>query len=299
MNLGQVPSRVITQSELSNAFLKWVGPDDIEHTLYFQTIPDSGFSFSKSANFESIDIPGRNEPIKTWTGSGEKKIPLSLTFAAVGKKSDFPTGFVAEGQLAAFTYAKDNAYGQILQNIRLLESLVYGGRNGGAPPKVDLRFGAFFNTRATVPCIVESVDVTTGSTGVFTVDNYLPKVVTVELDLTVQHDLDEAPYYEDIIDDIDNIESLEFVEVLYREIDKLSPPQDFTIIEPTKLTPSVGAASAQEKKKAAEEVSPAIPQTYVQQIAPSVDNSSPQEAKRASIIVFENSGLTPFNGGNS
>jgi hypothetical protein len=184
----------------SNAFLKWKDRSGTKRTIYFQTINES-YSFSKAANYDSIDIPGRNEPIKTWTGSGEKKIPLTLTFVAVGKRSDLGQNIISGNKLAALTKVDDNGYGQILSNIRMLESLVYGTDKGEAPPKVNLRFGALFSSKTTVPCIVENVDIRTGDSGVFHIDTYVPKIMTVDLDLTVQYDLDEVPHYDQILND--------------------------------------------------------------------------------------------------
>lgn len=186
---------------LHDAYLRWEDSDQ-EVYVYFQGVPDSGLNYNRSSVYNDVDIPGRNEKVKVWTGGGDKKINLALMFAAVGVKANMPNNlFDGSSKTLGYSIFDKNSYGDIIKNLRALEALTYGRKNGLPPPKIELRFGQFFTCRRSLPCIVDSVNVTVDKNYPLDPRSYIPKVVIAEIDLTVSHDLDQIPDYEAIYQD--------------------------------------------------------------------------------------------------
>lgn len=86
--------------------------------LEIQYVP-SEFSQPREADLSAIDVVGRNNPTKQWTG-GNTSLSLQLDF-----------------------YATDEAREEVMRKVRWLQSLTYKSRDG-IVPVVKLVFGSTF-----------------------------------------------------------------------------------------------------------------------------------------------------------
>lgn len=116
-------------------------PGDVSKRVVFSYMPEAGFSDTKSANYEDIEILGRQEPIRSYRSSSARQIGFSLDF-----------------------FATDDVLNDVLYRVDWIRSLVYpdvaeapnATGISNSPPVILLVVGHLFKMRA----VVKNVNVT-------------------------------------------------------------------------------------------------------------------------------------------
>jgi len=179
--------------------------------IWFQTNPT--ISDGKSAEFDSVSIQGRAEPVQVYRSSGARTISLDLTYQA---------------------YSKEHDERWVAQQIARMRALVYpiyrrDRLSSGAflpPPLVLLNYGTRF---VNLPCIVTNYSISYSEDDVIDIENSLPQTTKIQLGLTVSYPYASVPGHDDVarmygggtfggLEDTGNVSGYDFQGTVYEAV---------------------------------------------------------------------------------